>query len=208
LGVSPDVEAGICIVVSRSRVAARILEHSVHTGSAPPLEASMKSLICATLFGLSLSGVAARGQCAKPEMNPVWDSNQQQFRCAAPADSKDKIRDDSVSPKGDKEFCTNARDNLLKACPSSDDGKACRSKAKSIFNSCYKDAKGQSQAGSASANSTTRTDSAVCAQAYIQQQQACQARKAPPVAPGQPYVPDTCLQDAQTAQNRCLANNH
>jgi hypothetical protein len=169
----------------------------------------MKSLICATLFGLSLYGVGARCQCAKPEMSPVWDGNQQQFRCAAPADSKDKIRDDSVSPKGDKEFCSSARDNLLKACPSSDEGKACKSKAKSIFNSCYKDAKGQNQAGSSgSAIPNSRTDSAVCAQTYIQQQQACQARKPPPVAPGQPYVPDTCLQDAQTAQNRCLANNH
>ena len=169
----------------------------------------MKALISATLFGLSLLGVGARCQCAKPEVNPVWDTNQQQFHCPAPADSKDKIRDDSVSPKGDKEFCTNARDNLIKACPPSDDGKACKSKAKSLFNSCYKDTKGQNQAGSSgSAIPSSRSDPAVCMQTYTQQQQACQARKVPPVAPGQPYVPDTCLQDAQTAQNRCLANNH
>jgi hypothetical protein len=53
--------------------------------------------------------------------------------------------DETVSPKGDKEFCSNARENLLKACPASNEGKSCKSKAKSIFNSCYKDAKAQSE---------------------------------------------------------------
>jgi hypothetical protein len=169
----------------------------------------MKLQICVLLSALSLLSVCASGQCAKPEMNAAWDAGKQQFRCVAPAGEQVAASDnDIVLPKGDKEFCSTARDNLLKACPSSAEGKACKSKAKSIFNSCYKDAKNQSQAGSGSANSSTRTDPAVCMQTYIQQQQACQARKVPPVAPGQPYVPDTCLQDAQSAQNRCLANSH
>jgi hypothetical protein len=43
-------------------------------------------------------------------------------------------------------------------------------------------------------------------QTFNQQQQACQARKLPPPAPGQPYIPDTCLQDAIKAQDKCLAN--
>ena len=170
----------------------------------------MKLQICVVLSALTLLTVCASGQCAKPEMNVAWDTGKQQFRCVVPAGEQVAASDnDFVLPKGDKEFCSSARDNLLKACPSSDEGKACKSKAKSIFNSCYKDAKGQNQAGSSgSANPGSRNDPAVCMQAYIQQQQACQARKSPPVAPGQPYVPDTCLQDAQTAQNRCLATSH
>jgi hypothetical protein len=44
-------------------------------------------------------------------------------------------------------------------------------------------------------------------QTFSQQQQACQARKLPPAGPGQPYIPDTCLQDAIKAQNTCLANS-
>jgi hypothetical protein len=166
----------------------------------------MKPQICALLSALVLISASALGQCAKPEMNPVWDSGKQQFRCVAPAGHTIAASDDyTVSPKGDKEFCSTARDNLIKACPSSDYGKACKSKAKSIFNSCYKDSK--AQGSSAPTNRESRTDPAICMQTYIQQQQACQARKIPPPAPGQPYVPDTCLQDAQTAQNKCLANS-
>lgn len=169
----------------------------------------MKIQLCVLSSALSLLAVSASGQCAKPEMNATWDTSKQQFRCVVPVGEQVAAsNNDIVLLKGDKEFCSAARDNLLKACPSSDSGKACKNKAKSIFNSCYKDAKGQSQDGSGSANSSTRTDPAVCMQTYIQQQQVCQTRKAPPVAPGQPYVPDTCLQDAQSAQNRCLANSH
>jgi hypothetical protein len=169
----------------------------------------MKALICVTLFGLSLSGVAARCQCAKPEITPVWDASQQQFRCVAPADSKEKLADDSVSPKGDKAFCTNARNNLMLACPASDAGKICKNKAKTIFNDCYKDSKAQKdgQAGSSSMTNQGSTDRAVCMQTFAQQQQACNSRKTPPTAPGQPYVPDTCLQDAVKAQDTCLAHS-
>jgi hypothetical protein len=169
----------------------------------------MKTLIFATLFGLSLLGVVSQCQCAKSEFSPVWDNNQQQFKCLAPADSKEKIGDDSVSPKGGKEFCTNARNNLVQVCPASDEGKTCRTKAKTIFNDCYKDFKAQKdgQAGSPSTTNQGSTDRVVCMQTFAQQQQACNSRKIPPAAPGQPYVPDTCLQDALKAQDACLAHS-
>jgi hypothetical protein len=166
----------------------------------------MKIQICLALFALSLLSVGASGQCAKPEMNPVWDTGNQQFRCITPAGSEAISHDDIVSPKGDKEFCASARDNLLKVCPASDQGKTCRGKAKSIFNACYK---GSGQSGSPdTTNQGAKTDPAVCMQTFTQQQQACQSRKLPPPAPGQPYVPDTCLHDALTAQNKCLASSY
>jgi len=170
----------------------------------------MKIQIYVVLLALSMHSAGALGQCAKPEMNPVWDSDKQQFRCVATAGSEASSHDETVSPKGDKEFCSNARENLLKACPASNEGKSCKSKAKSIFNSCYKDAKAQSesQPGSAATSSQAiKTDRAVCMQTFAQQQQACQSRKLPPPAPGQPSVPDTCLRDAMAAQNTCLANS-
>lgn len=170
----------------------------------------MKLQICIVLFALSMLPAGALGQCARPEMNPIWDTDKQQFRCVATKDSEAPSQDETVSPKGDKTFCNNARENLLKACPASNEGKSCKSKAKSIFNSCYKDAKAQSdsQAGSAAtSNQAAKTDPAVCTQRFAQQQQACQSRKLPPPAPGQPSAPDTCLQDAMTAQNRCLTNS-
>lgn len=167
----------------------------------------MKALICVTLFGLLLFGIGARCQCTNPDTRPVWDSNQQQFRCTA-TDSKDKVLDDAVSPRGDKEFCTNSRDNLLQACPASDGGKTCRTKAKTIYNDCYKDSKAQKkgQAGPVSTSNQGTTDRVVCMQTFTRQQQACNSRKIPPTAPGQPYVPDTCLQDAVKAQDTCLAH--
>jgi len=170
----------------------------------------MKIQISVVLFALSMLSAGAPAQCARPEMNPIWDTDKQQFRCVATAGSEATSQDETVSPKGDKVFCNNARENLLKACPTSNQGKTCKSKAKSIFNSCYKDAKAQSesQAGStATSNQAAKTDPAVCMQTFTQQQQACQSRKLPPPAPGQPSAPDTCLQDAMAAQNRCLANS-
>ena len=169
----------------------------------------MKGQIYVVLCALSILSVSASGQCARPEMNPVWDTGKQQFSCLAPSGSVGISYDDSVAPKGNKEFCSTARENLLKACPASDEGKTCKNKAKSIFNACYKDFKGQSesQAGSGgTTNQAAKTDRAVCMQTFNQQQQACQARKLPPPAPGRPYVPDTCLQDAIKAQDKCLAN--
>jgi hypothetical protein len=170
----------------------------------------MKLQICVVLFALSMLSAGAVGQCARPEMNPIWDTDKQQFRCVATKDSEAPSHDETVSPKGDKVFCNNARENLLKACPASNEGKTCKSKAKSIFNSCYKDAKVQSesQAGSAAtSNQAAKTDPAVCMHKFPQQQQASQSQKLPPPAPGQPSSPDTFLQDAMTAQNRCLANS-
>ena len=142
-------------------------------------------------------------------MNPVWDADKQQFRCVAKPGSEVSSNDETVSPKGDKEFCNSARENLLKACPVSNEGKNCKSKAKSIFNACYKDSKAQSesQGGSGSTNQAIKNDPAVCMQTFAQQKQACQSRKLPPPSPGQPSAPDTCLQDAMTAQNACLAKS-
>jgi hypothetical protein len=165
----------------------------------------MKVQIYAVLSALSIFAVSASGQCTRPEMNPVWNSGKQQFSCVAPSGSQD----DAVSPKGNKEFCSTARDNLVKACPVSDESKTCKNKAKSIFNACYKDFKAQSETHAGSGGTTnpaTKSDRAVCMQTFNQQQQACQTRKLPPTAPGQPYIPDTCLQDAIKAQDKCLAN--
>jgi hypothetical protein len=144
----------------------------------------------------------------KPEMNPVWDVGKQQFKCEAPPGAKAGLDDERVSPKGDKEFCGQARDNLVRVCPAGSENKNCKGQAKAIFNACYKDSKAQSEnRSSGSSSQGTTTDRATCMQTYLQQQQACQARKLPPPAPGQPYVPDTCLSDALAAQNKCLANS-
>ena len=170
----------------------------------------MKVQIYPVLFALSALSVGALAQCARPEMKPIWDTDKQQFRCVATAGSEVSSHDETVSPKGDKAFCNNARENLLKACPASNDGKTCKSEAKSIFNACYKDSKAQSESQTGSAGTTNqaaKTDPSVCMQTFRQQQQACQLRKAPPPSPGQTSAPDTCLQDAMTAQNRCLANS-
>jgi hypothetical protein len=168
----------------------------------------MKILISQTIaavFAITLSGL---GQCVKPEWNPVWDAGKQQFKCEAPSGSKVEPGDEIVSPKGSKEFCGAARDNLIKVCPAGNESKTCRGQAKTIFNACYKDFKNQGESRtSGSTSQGTTTDRAACMQTFAQQQQACQSRKLPPPAPGQPYVPDTCLQDAMAAQNKCLANS-
>jgi hypothetical protein len=36
----------------------------------------MKGLICVVLSALSILSVSASGQCARSEMNPVWDTGQ------------------------------------------------------------------------------------------------------------------------------------
>jgi hypothetical protein len=170
----------------------------------------MKLQIYVVLFALSLLSGEALGQCAKTEMKPIWDKDKQQFRCVATAGSEASSQDETVSPKGDKAFCTNARENLLQACPTSNEGKTCKNKAKDIFNACYKDSKAQRESPTGSTGTTNRTiktDPAVCMQTFSQQQQACQSRRLPPPSPGQPSAPDTCLQDALAAQNKCLANS-
>lgn len=155
----------------------------------------------------SILSVSASGQCAKPDLKPVWDIAKQQFRCVDLSTTSRASSEESVLPIGDKTLCSAARENLIKVCPSPDEGKACKNKAKSIFNACYKDSKAEEGSRARSSSSTglaSKTDPSVCVQIFNQQQQACNARKTPPPAPGQPYVPDTCLQDAIAAQNKCL----
>ena len=57
----------------------------------------MKVQIFVVPFALSMLSVGAIGQCARPEMNPIWDTDKQQFRCVATADSEVSSRDEVVS---------------------------------------------------------------------------------------------------------------
>jgi len=168
----------------------------------------MRIRILVALLALSSIWVSARGQCKKPDINPIWDSSKNQFRCADSAAVTGSDHDDSVSPTGTKESCEAVRENLLKVCPRSDEGKICRGKAKSIFNSCYKNGSEDRGAASNTRSQLGKADSSTCMITYNQQQQACQSRRQRPASPGQPSVPDTCLQDALAAQNKCLANSH
>ena len=165
------------------------------------------------IFSLVLSSLAAGGwaQCSNSNLKPVWDAGKNQFRCTDTSHPGDSAKDESVQPVGDKEFCTSARENLQAACPQGNDGKACRSQAKSIYNSCYKKAKSESDSQSSdlgNPNPSSRTDASSCMSTFQQQQQACNARRLPPPTPGQMTPPDTCMQDAMAAQRRCLANSH
>ena len=164
----------------------------------------MKIQTQVALFALTAVSVVALGQCTKPGLNPSWDASKSQFKCVDPASVKGSATDESVSPRGDKDYCNRVQENLLKACPPSDEGKTCRDKAKSIYKSCYKGSNNGRE--DRNSNQPSKTDPSVCATIFNQQQQACQSRKLPPPSPGQPYVPDTCLQDAVAAQNKCLAN--
>ena len=169
----------------------------------------MKIQTQVALFALTAVSVVALGQCTKPGLNPSWDAGKSQFKCVDPASVKGSATDESVSPRGDKDYCNRVQENLLKACPPSDEGKTCRDKAKSIYKACYKGSNNGSEDRSGStgrSNQSSKTDPSVCATIFNQQQQACQSRKLPPPSPGQPYVPDTCLQDAVAAENKCLAN--
>ena len=161
---------------------------------------------CFVLSVLAVAAVAASGQCPKPDQAPKWNPDKAKFMCSVPAGSKGPATEEAAAPTGDKKYCGSARDNLVKACPAGDEGKVCRSEAKAVFNSCYKSSK--ETASDHPAADTGKTDSATCMSIYTQAQQACVARRPQAVAPGQPVVPDTCLQDAIAAQNRCLANSH
>ena len=164
----------------------------------------MKFRIFTLTFGFGALSVGAFAQCSNANQKPVWDAEKSQFRCTGPGAS---AKDESVQPAGDKEFCQSARDNLQAVCPPSNEGKACRNEAKSIYNACYKKAKSESQGTLGSANSAGKTDSNTCMTTFQQQQQACNSRKLQPPSPGQPNPPDTCLQDAIAAQSKCLANS-
>jgi hypothetical protein len=170
----------------------------------------MKFRICLLSFVFSALSAGAWAQCSSPNLKPVWDAGKNQFRCVGQSNSGSPAKDESVQPVGDKEFCTSARENLQAACPASNEGKACRNQAKSIYNACYKRAKSESdsQRGSLDPGSAAgKTDSATCMTTFQQQQQACSSRRMPPPSPGQMAPPDTCLQDALAAQSRCLANS-
>ena len=168
----------------------------------------MRIRILVALLTLSSIWISAPGQCKKPEINPIWDSTNNQFRCVDPAAGTGSDHEDSVSPTGTKQSCGAVRENLLKVCPTSDEGKICRGKAKSIFNACYKNGSEDRSAASSTRGQLGRADSSTCTTTYNQQQQACQSRRQPTASPGQPSVPDTCLQDALAAENKCLANSH
>jgi hypothetical protein len=162
------------------------------------------------LIAITAFSTGAWGQCTRPEVTPSWDAGTAQFKCVGPDGAKGSSSDEIVLPTGDKDHCNLARENLLKACPASNDGKVCREKAKSIFNACYKGSKRSDESRSGSASSTnqaSKTEAAVCMNTFTQQQQFCQSRKLPPPSPGQPSAPDTCLQDALAAQKKCLANS-
>lgn len=174
----------------------------------PPRRLSMKVHLQAFPLLITALSIAAAGQCAKPGMSPIWDLAKGQFRCIDSSATTRSAQDDSVSPTGNKDFCKSARENLLRACPTSDEGKTCRNTAKSIFETCYKTTNARSDRGGTTSTSSqsSKTDPSVCMTTFTQQQQVCQSRKSQPRSPGQPYVPDTCLSDAMAAQNKCLAN--
>jgi hypothetical protein len=159
------------------------------------------------IYMLTALSISAFGQC-KPEMKPVWDAGSSQFRCINNAAEKGPAEDENVSPTGSKDFCKTVRDSLLKVCPPSEDGKTCRSKAKSTFNECYKGGqavRSNDQVLPSTANQKSNADAESCMAAFNQQQRVCQSRRMPPPSPGQPPTPDTCLQDALTARTKCLA---
>lgn len=153
-------------------------------------------------FALTTLSVACTAQCPKAGTKPMWDADKAQFRCGSATGTGSAAESEMIAPKGDKAYCKRVREDLQATCPSPDEGKACKNSAKSIFEACYKG----SENSKASSSSSGRTDSASCMATYQQQQQACQSRATPPRAPGQPYVPDTCLSDALAAQNKCLVN--
>ena len=175
--------------------------------SAPKREALMKIYSRILIFLLTMISLSSSAQCTKPDMNPVWDAGNDQFVCHNPTVAQKSEQDENISPTGDKDFCKTVRENLLKVCPPSDEGKACKDKAKSIFNSCYKGSKGRvNDSGSPTAASETNPNASACMSTFTQQQRACQSRRMPPPPPGQPSPPDTCLQDALAAQAKCLAS--
>ena len=178
------------------------------TPALPPWRLSMKFRLQVLPLLITALSITAAGQCAKPGMSPIWDSTKGQFRCTDSSATTRSAQDDSVSPTASKDFCKNARENLQRVCPTSDEGKTCRTTAKSIFETCYKGPNAGSDRGGTSNTSpqSSKTDPSVCMTTFTQQQQVCQSRKTPPRSPGQPYVPDTCLSDAMAAQNKCLAN--
>jgi hypothetical protein len=171
----------------------------------------MKCRDCLLTFVFSALSVGAVAQCSNSKLKPVWYADKSQFLCVDAGNSDVRQKDENIQLVGDKASCASARDNLQAVCPQSSEGKACRNEAKSLYNACTQRAKNDndSQRGSlSSASPATKTDSATCMANFTQQQQACNLRRMPPPVPGQVNPPDTCMQDAVAAQNRCLANSH
>ena len=123
--------------------------------------ASMKIHNCVPLFLLATISITASGQCAKPEMKPLWNPDKGQFQCVDPSKGKSSSENDFIQPTGDKSSCASSRDSLLAACPKANEGKECRGKAKSTFNVCYKRPKGQSENEGAQSSSETDRKSVV-----------------------------------------------
>jgi hypothetical protein len=65
----------------------------------------MQIRILVALLVLSSIWASALGQCRKPEIKPIWDSSNNQFRCVDPAAGPGSDHDDSVSPTGTKQSC-------------------------------------------------------------------------------------------------------
>ena len=131
----------------------------------------MKIHMRVVLFALTAVSVGAAGQCTKPGLNPSWDAGKSQFICIDPAAVKGSATDESVSPKGNKDYCNKAQENLLKVCQPSDEGKTCRDKAKSIYKACYKGSNNGrvDRSGSTGiANQPSKTDPSVCATIFSQ----------------------------------------
>jgi len=171
----------------------------------------MRFPICILALVLGALPTGALAQCSNSNLRPVWDAGKGQFRCTDTSHPGDGAKDESVQAVGDKEFCTSARENLQAACPTGNDGKTCRSQAKSIYNACYKKAKSESESqssGLGNSNPAARTDASTCMANFQQQQQACNSRRMPPPSPGQMTPPDTCMRDAMAAQRECLASSH
>lgn len=166
---------------------------------------SMRCFHRLLLSVLTATTVTMSAQCPRSEQVPKWNADRARFTCVAPVSSRGPATEEVVLPTGDKKYCSSVRENLLKTCPVADEGKACRNEAKQVFNSCYKTSKESDDRQTTA--TAGKTDSAACMTAFTQQQQACTARRLPPPVPGQRSVPDTCLQDAIAAQNRCLANS-
>src|SRR5260370_38106323 len=94
----------------------------------------MKVQIYVVLFALSMLSVGAIGQCARPEMNPVWDTDKQQFRCVATAGSEVPSHGETVSPTGRTAFRNHPPENPLKASPPSTQRHTCNPKPTPLFN--------------------------------------------------------------------------
>jgi len=169
-----------------------------HSEAIMKLHLPLLSLAFATISICTVSPA----QCAKPDNQVSWDTSKEQFRCVGLPPARASVTMDQ--PSGDKTYCKGIRSDLQKVCPAGNDQKVCKDSAKAIFDACYKSSETSNRSSPGSAASTNRNDPASCMATYQQQQQACQARATPNRAPGQPYVPDTCLSDALTAQNKCL----